>query len=322
MPNKPIILTSSENPPPGHLISNTLTNPTAERLIIGSDGSLHLQDQVAAAAWIISAGPELFMSATFIMENVSSYTSHRIELERIFCALHNLNFLNMTPTMADQWCNNKQVVKDTTRPIEDPSGMLKAKADIILGIHHLKNRLPFHTRILHVYGHQDTKKIAHIGEQPQEQTYPAQVLINIACNAMHQPHHSMAYTTKEYIHHSHQSSHHPMKDHERCSSSTTSGSHHITKKSSIQQEEQSRWRNTSRLNTIGMNKCSKISIGHQSRQYNSKYPTGRECKHAKSCTVGSQSHPCATTSLALINAQGANVMTKQSTISFNAHTLQ
>jgi hypothetical protein len=45
------LLTSSKNPPPGHLINNTLTNPTTERLIIGSNGYLHLQDQVAAAAW-------------------------------------------------------------------------------------------------------------------------------------------------------------------------------------------------------------------------------------------------------------------------------
>ncbi len=119
--------TSSKNPPPGHLIGNTLTNPTTERLIVGSNGFLHLQDQVAAAAWIISAGPKWFMSATFIMENVSSYTSHRIELEGIFRVLHHLDFLNMTPTMADQWCNNKKVVKDTTRPIKDPSGMLKPK---------------------------------------------------------------------------------------------------------------------------------------------------------------------------------------------------
>jgi hypothetical protein len=160
------LLTSSKNPPPGHLISNTLINPTTERLIIGSNGSLHLQDQVAAAAWIISAGPELFMSATFIVENVSSYTSHPIELEGIFCALHHLDFLNMTPTMADQWRNNEQAVQDKIRPIKDPSKMLKAKADIILAIHHLKNQLPFHTRIRHVYGHQDTKKIAHNGKQP------------------------------------------------------------------------------------------------------------------------------------------------------------
>jgi hypothetical protein len=178
------LLTSSKNPPPGHLISNTLTNPTTEQLILGSNGSLHLQDQVAAAAWIISAGPESFMSATFIMENISSYTSHRIKLEGIFRALHHLDFPNMTPTMADKWCNNKQAVKDTTRPIENPSRMLKAKANIILAIHHLKKQLPFHTRIRHVYGHQDTKKIAHNGEQPQEQTYPAQVLINIACNSI------------------------------------------------------------------------------------------------------------------------------------------
>jgi hypothetical protein len=139
---------------------------------------------------------------------------------------------------------------------------------------------------------------------------------------LHQPHHSMACTTKEYIYHYHQSSHHPTKDHKQCSTLTTSGSRDITKKNSIQQEQRSQWRNTTRLNTIGMNKRSKISIGHQSRQYDSNYPTQQECKRAKSCMVGSQSHTCTTTSLELINAQGANVTTKQSTISFNAHTLQ
>ena len=36
--------------------------------------------------------------------------------------------------------------------------MIKAEADIILAIHHLCNRFPFHTNIKHIYGHQDTKK--------------------------------------------------------------------------------------------------------------------------------------------------------------------
>ena len=64
----------------------------------------------------------------------------------------------MTPTMVDQWCDNLQAVKDADQPIQDPSGMLKAEADIILAIHHIKNRSPYQTRIRHVYGHQDTKK--------------------------------------------------------------------------------------------------------------------------------------------------------------------
>ena len=69
--------------PPGLLIANTLTDPTTETLIIGSDGSLHLHEQVAAAAWIISTGDTKHLAATFLMTNISSYTSHRIELEGI-----------------------------------------------------------------------------------------------------------------------------------------------------------------------------------------------------------------------------------------------
>jgi hypothetical protein len=77
----------------------------------------------------------------------------------------------MTSMMAEQWCNNKQAAKDTTKSIEDPSGMMKAKADIILAIHHLKNQPPFHTRIRPIYGHQDTKRSLYNDEHPQMKTY-------------------------------------------------------------------------------------------------------------------------------------------------------
>jgi hypothetical protein len=178
--------TSHETPPPGHLIHNTLTDPHTERLILGSNGSLHLHEQVAAAAWIISTGPQTFLSATFIMESINSYTSHRIELEGIFRALHHLDYLNMTPKMVDQWCDNLQAVKDTTNPIQDPHSMLIAEADIILAIHHIKNRSPYQTRIQHVYGHQDTKKTKTNTDTEQTKKRgpktPAQVLINIACD--------------------------------------------------------------------------------------------------------------------------------------------
>jgi len=54
-----------------------------EKMIIGSDGSLHLHEQVAATAWtwIISTGDTKHLSATFLMTIISSYTSHRIKLE-------------------------------------------------------------------------------------------------------------------------------------------------------------------------------------------------------------------------------------------------
>jgi hypothetical protein len=102
------------------------------------------------------------------MTNISSYTSHRIELEGIFRALHHLDLLNITPKMVEQWCDNKQAVKDSTTTTDGPSMMIKVEADIILAIHHLRNRFPFHTNIKHIYGHQDTKKPKrHI---PQDET--------------------------------------------------------------------------------------------------------------------------------------------------------
>ena len=122
------------------------------------------------------------------MASINSYTSHRIELEGIFRALHHLDYLNMTPKMVDQWCDNLQAVKDMTNPIRDPSNMLKVETDIILAIHHLKNRTPYQTRIRHVYGHQDMRK----STPNTDTTYPKQggptpsalVLINIACDAL------------------------------------------------------------------------------------------------------------------------------------------
>ena len=141
-----------------NVASPAAVEPTTENLIIGSDGSLHIHEQVAAAAWIISTGDTKHLSATFLMTNISSYTSHRIELEGIFRALHHLDLLNITPKMVEQWCDNEQAVKDSSTTPAGPSMMIKAEADIILAIHHLRNRFPFHTNIKHIYGHQDTRK--------------------------------------------------------------------------------------------------------------------------------------------------------------------
>ncbi len=126
VPTKPELETSIECPPPKHHIHNTLTEPTTERVNIGSNGLLHFhKKQVVATAWIIAAGPKIFLWATFIMEKVGLHTSHCIELEGIFCSLHHLDYLNMTPKMVEQWCNNEQVVKDVTTAPDSPGGMMK-----------------------------------------------------------------------------------------------------------------------------------------------------------------------------------------------------
>jgi len=60
--------------------------------------------------------------------------------------------------MVEQWCDNEQAVKASTTTLNGPSMMIKAEADTILAIHHLRNRFPFHTNIQHIYRHQDTRK--------------------------------------------------------------------------------------------------------------------------------------------------------------------
>ena len=42
---------------PGHMMENTLCHPTKDIITIGSDGSVHLAEQVAACAWIGGAAP-------------------------------------------------------------------------------------------------------------------------------------------------------------------------------------------------------------------------------------------------------------------------
>ena len=39
--------------PPGHMVENTLCHPTRETITLGSDGSVHLAQQVAACTWMI-----------------------------------------------------------------------------------------------------------------------------------------------------------------------------------------------------------------------------------------------------------------------------
>ena len=66
--------------------------------------------------------------------------------------------LHLTPKEAEGWFDNEQAVHDSNEPLTYQKQMTSPDADIILAIHHLRNRFPFHTVIRHVYGHQDDKK--------------------------------------------------------------------------------------------------------------------------------------------------------------------
>ena len=157
---------TSENPPPGHVVENTLSDPSSETIVMGSDGSLHLKNQVASAAWIISQSDEEFISACVLLTQASS--SYRIELDGILRTLHHLEQLNITPKEAEDWCDNERAVISCQDPPVTPRQMIAPDADVVLAIHHIRNRFPFHITFRHVYGHQDTRNRKQ-KEQKQQQ---------------------------------------------------------------------------------------------------------------------------------------------------------
>jgi hypothetical protein len=58
--------------PPGHMIENTLCHPTKEIITLGSDGSVHLDQQVATCAWVIHSEVGSHASACFLLSGISS----------------------------------------------------------------------------------------------------------------------------------------------------------------------------------------------------------------------------------------------------------
>ena len=161
--------TNPAAPPPGHLLGNTITDPTRETITIAGDGSVHIKEQVSAAAWLVTSGEpgaafeeEETAMATVLLEDVervNATSSYRSEANNVFRGLAHIQYLGLTPKEVAQWCDNEQVVKDSETPLDTPKKMLHADADMILAIHHLRNRADFHVTLRHVYGHQDTKSI-------------------------------------------------------------------------------------------------------------------------------------------------------------------
>ena len=108
------------------------------------------------------------------MANVNKVTSYRSELEGIFQALNNEEFLNWAPEELDQWCDNKQVVHDSMNYSYRSTDMMGADKDLILAIHHLKSTLTTTINCRHVYGHHD-RGSGKTSTKEQERSLPAQV---------------------------------------------------------------------------------------------------------------------------------------------------
>ena len=84
--------------PPGYVTHDSLGTVEGEKIVDGSDGSVHLVQQTAAAAWLIAKGPDQYLSACFLLTDINSVSSYRSELEGIFRSLKHMEYLNMTPS--------------------------------------------------------------------------------------------------------------------------------------------------------------------------------------------------------------------------------
>ncbi|KAL9183004.1 LOW QUALITY PROTEIN: hypothetical protein ACHAXT_004791 [Thalassiosira profunda] len=153
------LTTNPAVPPPGHLLGNTITDPTRETITIAGDGSVHVKEQVSAAAWLVTSGEP---GTVFEEEETAMATVLVEDVERannVFRGLAHIQYLGLMPKEVAQWCDNEQVFKDRETPLDTLKKMLHADADMILATHHLRNRADFHVTLRHVYGHQDTKSI-------------------------------------------------------------------------------------------------------------------------------------------------------------------
>ena len=142
----------------GHVIENTLLTEDVEMVTLGSDGSVHLFEGLAACAWVIHQTDGRQLKACYVLENMSSMSSYRSELEGMYRGLVDVKS-RLTPSAIRQWCDNKAAVDKYNMNIYTPSQMIASDADIILAIKHVSNQLKGSTEVIckHIYGHQDSR---------------------------------------------------------------------------------------------------------------------------------------------------------------------
>ena len=142
----------------GHIIENTLLTEDMEMVTLGSDGSVRLFEGLAACAWVIHQTEGQHLKACYVLENMSSISSYRSELEGMYRGLVDVKS-RLTPVSIHQWCDNKAAVDKYNLNIYTPSQMIAPDADVLLAIKHVSKQLAESTEIVckHIYGHQDSK---------------------------------------------------------------------------------------------------------------------------------------------------------------------
>ena len=195
-------LNQQEAKPPGYVTENThLPGSEMKPRKTGSDGSVHREHNVAAAAWIIPTNENEYVKACFLMTNISSVNSYRVELEGLYRALCHIQYLGIEPDEdITQWFDNESGAFTSNRPMLTGRDTIQPEGDLLMAIQHLRQKLPFGVISKHVRGHQDTakkKKESEVSDCDSLETTESALdreedldglddnaLINIACDAL------------------------------------------------------------------------------------------------------------------------------------------
>lgn len=150
-------LPETHTPPIGITLRNTFKT-TTEPLKIGCDASLHPPQHIATCAWVIETPSEDQVQAYCHIQNISSFTTYRSELEGIYRSLLHVRTLGLLPPHIQQWCDNKAAIDNAASYMYTPSRMNRPDTDILLALQKLRAEFqPGTLRQTHVYGHQDTR---------------------------------------------------------------------------------------------------------------------------------------------------------------------
>ena len=171
-------LTDTTPHPVGYTVQDTLP-PTHPILIVCSDASTHVDTGISTCAWIISATRGQAKTMCAHIQNVSSNTSFRGELEGLYRALWST--LDLQPDRAQFWCDNQAAIDEASPRRTAPGRMVRSDADIILAIRSLVNKFDGRVTFHHVYGHQDTRRRGD-ADGSSSLTLPAR--LNIECDRL------------------------------------------------------------------------------------------------------------------------------------------
>ena len=169
--------TPSPSDPVGYVIRDTLPI-SYPLLIVCSDASTHLDTGVTTCAWVISATANQSKAMCANIQNVSSLTSYRGELEGLYRALRSA--LDYRSDSIQLWCDNKAAIGKATPHRTTPGMMIQSDSDVILAIQALVREYTGQILFHHVYGHQDTRNRGNT-DRPQL-TLPAR--LNIECDRL------------------------------------------------------------------------------------------------------------------------------------------